>query len=53
MWKLLFVGRRVWKLIPKEHRRTVRRTVMKNARTHGPTVARVLRQGVRATRRAR
>jgi hypothetical protein len=53
MLKLLFVARRAWKLIPREHRRTVRRNVTKTVRTHGPTVARNLRQTVNQTRKAR
>jgi hypothetical protein len=52
MLKLLFVARRAWKLVPREHRRTVRRTVTRNLRAHGPTVVRSVRETVRQARRA-
>lgn len=53
MLKLLFVARRAWKLIPREHRRTVRRTVARNVRAHGPTLVRGVRETVRQARKAR
>ena len=53
MLKLLFVARRAWRLIPREHRRTVRRNVTKTVRTHGPTLARSVRETVKQARKAR
>ena len=53
MWKLFFLARRGWKLIPREHRRRVRRTVVSNARRHGPTVARGVRTAVKQARKPR
>ena len=53
MWKLLFLARRGWKLIPREHRRRVMKTAARNARRHGPTVAKAARQAVRQARKAR
>ncbi len=40
MWKLLFLARRGWKMIPRERRRALRRTAVKTVRQHGPGVAR-------------
>jgi hypothetical protein len=53
MWKLLFLARRGWKMIPREQRRKIRRTVVSNARRHGPTVARQVRSAAKQARGGR
>ena len=53
MWKLLFLGRRAWRMIPREQRRAVRRTALKTVRQHGPTVAKQVRTAVKQARKAR
>ena len=47
MWKLLFLARRGWKLIPREQRRKALRTVRSTARKHGPSVAKAAGKAVR------
>ena len=51
MWKLLFLARRGWKLIPREHRRTIRREALKTVRQRGPAVARQVRTVVKQARK--
>ncbi len=53
MWKLLFLARRGWKLIPREQRRKLRKTAVTTARKHGPTVARGVRTAVKQARQVR
>ena len=53
MWKLLFLARRGWKMIPREHRRRIRRTVVTNARKHGPAVVKQVRSAADQARAAR
>jgi hypothetical protein len=53
MWKLLFLARRGWKMIPREQRRMIRRTVVSNARKHGPTMVRQVRSAAKQARSAR
>jgi hypothetical protein len=53
MWKLLFLARRGWKLVPREHRRKLRTTAVRTARKHGPAVAKQVRTAVNEARRAR
>jgi hypothetical protein len=53
MWKLLFLGRRAWKMIPREQRRRVRREALKHARKHGPTVAKATRKAIKQARDVR
>jgi hypothetical protein len=53
MWKLLFLARRGWKMIPREHRRRVRKEALKQARKHGPTVAKAARTAVKQARQLR
>jgi len=56
MWKLLFLARRGYKMIPREQRRALRRNAVRHARTHGPTVAKAVRgavEQVRAIKKAR
>jgi hypothetical protein len=53
MWKLLFLARRGWKMIPREQRRKMRKTALKQARKHGPTVAKAARKAVKQARQAR
>jgi hypothetical protein len=50
MWKLLFVARRGWKMIPREQRRALRRNAIRNARKHGPVVAKVMRGAAKSAR---
>jgi len=50
MWKLLFLARRGWKMIPREQRRALRRNAIRNARKHGPTVAKVVRGAAKQAR---
>jgi hypothetical protein len=52
MWKLLFLARRGWKLIPREQRRALRKTAVGTARKHGPAVAKQVRSAVREARKA-
>ena len=47
MWKLVFLG---WKLLPRRQRRTLLLQAGKQARRHGPTVARAAGRAVRAVR---
>ena len=51
MWKLLFMARRGWKLIPREQRRRVLRTAGSTARRHGPRVARVAGNAIKQRRK--
>ncbi len=53
MWKLLFLARRGWKMIPREHRRAARRTAVKTVRRHGPTVAKGVRTVLDQARKVR
>ena len=53
MWKLLFLARRGWKLIPREQRRKMRKTALKTARKHGPGLAKQVRTVVKEARKAR
>ena len=53
MWKLLFLARRGWKMIPREQRRAVRRTAVKTVRQHGPALAKQVRSAVKQARKAR
>ncbi len=53
MWKLLFLARRGWKMIPREQRRAVRRTAVKTVRQHGPTVAKGVQGVLKQARRVR
>ena len=53
MWKLLFLGRRAWKMIPREQRRAARRTAVKTVRQHGPTVAKGVRSALKQARKVR
>jgi hypothetical protein len=53
VWKLLFLARRGWKLIPREQRRKLRKTAFRTARNHGPTVARQVRTAVKQAKQAR
>lgn len=53
MWKLLFLARRGWKMVPREHRRHAWRVARSQVRTHGPTVARAARKAVKQARDAR
>ena len=53
MWKLLFLARRGWKMIPREQRRRMRRRVFTTARKHGPTVVTQARTAMKQTRKAR
>jgi len=53
MWKLLFLARRGWKMVPREHRQHAWRVARRQVRTHGPTVARAARHAVREAREAR
>jgi len=53
MWKLLFVGRRAWKMIPREHRRRALVMASVQARRHGPTVAKAAREAIRQARSVR
>lgn len=53
MWKLLFLARRGWKLIPREHRRKAIRVAGTQARRHGPTVAKAMGKTVRGARGVR
>ena len=53
MWKLLFLARRGWKLIPREQRRALRRTAVRQARTRGPAVAKAVRGAVKQARGAK
>ena len=46
MWKLLFLARRGWKMIPKEQRRRA----LGAARRHGPKAARAAGRAVRQAR---
>jgi hypothetical protein len=50
MWKLLFLARRGWMLVPREHRREAWRIARRQVRTHGPTVARAAHRAVRQAR---
>ncbi len=50
MWKLLFLARRGWKLIPREHRRRAVGAVRENAQKHGPSVARAAGRAIREAR---
>ena len=50
MWKLLFLARRGWKMVPREHRRHAWRIARSNVRTHGPTVARAAHAAVKQAR---
>ncbi len=52
MWKLLFLARRGWKLIPREQRRKVLRTARSTARKHGPSVAKAAGRAIRQARKA-
>jgi hypothetical protein len=47
MWKLALIG---WKMLPKKQRRTLIVQAGKQARRHGPTVARAAGRAVRAAR---
>jgi hypothetical protein len=53
VWKLLFLARRGWRMIPREQRRKLRRTAFRTARKHGPAVARQVRSAVKQARQAR
>ena len=53
MWKFLFLARRGWKLIPREHRRRALKTARTTVRKHGPTVAKAAGRAVRQGRRPR
>ena len=53
MWKLLFLARRGWKMIPREQRRRVRQTAVKTVRQHGPNVAKGVRGVLKQTRKIR
>ena len=50
MWKLLFLARRGWKMVPREHRRYAWRVARTQVRTHGPTVARAVHHAVTQAR---
>jgi len=50
MWKLLFLARRGWKMVPREHRRHAWRVARRELRTHGPTVARAAHRAVKQAR---
>jgi chlorite dismutase len=45
--------RRGWARIPPEQRRKIMKTAGKQARKHGPTVAKNLREAVKKVRKAR
>ena len=47
MWKVALLA---WKLLPRQHRRTLLVHAGKHARRHGPTVARAAGRAVRAAR---
>jgi hypothetical protein len=53
MWKLLFLARRGWKMIPREKRQAVRKTAVKTVRQHGPTVAKGVRTALKQARKVR
>ncbi|MBW3592426.1 MAG: hypothetical protein KY396_01900 [Actinobacteria bacterium] len=53
MWKLLFLARRGWKMIPREKRRAMRKTAAKTVRQHGPNVAKGVRGVLKQARKAR
>jgi hypothetical protein len=53
MWKLLFLARRGWKLIPREQRRRMLRTARSTARKHGPSVAKAAGSAIRQARKPR
>jgi hypothetical protein len=53
MWKLLFLARRAWKLIPREHRRKAILVAGTQARRHGPVVAKAVGRTVRQARAIR
>jgi hypothetical protein len=53
MWKLLFLARRGWKMIPREQRRRALRTARTTARKHGPTVAKAAGKAFRQARQVR
>ena len=53
MWKLFFLARRGWKMIPREQRRRMRREAIRHARTHGPMVAKAARNVARQARQLR
>ena len=44
LFKALLLARAGWKRIPKEQRRRMMKTAAKQARTHGPKVAKAIRQ---------
>ena len=50
MWKFIFLARRGYKMIPREHRRALRRNAIRHARTHGPTVAKAVQGAVKQAR---
>jgi len=50
MWKLLFLARRGWKMVPREQRRALKRNAVRQVRTHGPAVAKVVRGAVKQAR---
>jgi hypothetical protein len=51
MWKLLFLARRAYKMIPREQRRKLRRTAVTTARTHGPKIAKQVRTTVKQAKK--
>jgi hypothetical protein len=53
MWKLLFLARRGWKMVPREQRRKIRKTALTTVRRHGPTVAKQVRTVMKQARKAR
>ena len=53
MWKLLFLARRGWKMVPREQRRKVRKTALRTARKHGPALAKQVRTVVKEARKGR
>jgi hypothetical protein len=53
MWKLLFLARRGWKMVPREQRREVRKRVFTTARKHGPTIVKQVRTATKQARKAR
>jgi hypothetical protein len=52
-WKLLLLARSGWKRIPPAQRRQLVLEAQKQARKHGPTVARGVATAVRTARKAK
>ncbi|MBA2537272.1 MAG: hypothetical protein H0V20_07575 [Actinobacteria bacterium] len=53
MWKLLFLARRGWKMIPREQRRQMRKRVFTTARKHGPVIVTQARKAAKQARKTR